>query len=76
MFYKTFDEVKDRRFDGMILTGAPLDFVDFEDVDYWDEIVRILDWSHGVVASLRTGLRQSEKTAVPGSGNAALPRYH
>ena len=35
-FYKTFDEVKDRRFDGMILTGAPLDFIDFEDVDYWE----------------------------------------
>lgn len=46
LFYKTFDEVKDRRFDGMILTGAPLDFVDFEDVDYWDEITKILDWSH------------------------------
>ena len=44
-FYKTFDEVKDRRFDGMILTGAPLDFVDFEDVDYWDEITKIMDWS-------------------------------
>ena len=44
-FYKTFDEVKDQRFDGMILTGAPLDFIDFEDVDYWEEITKILDWS-------------------------------
>lgn len=44
-FYKTFDEVRDRRFDGMILTGAPLDFEDFEEVDYWEEIKMILDWS-------------------------------
>ena len=44
-FYKTFEEVKDQRFDGMILTGAPLDFQDFEEVDYWEEITKILDWS-------------------------------
>ena len=36
-FYKTFDEVSNKYFDGLIITGAPLDFVDYEDVEYWDE---------------------------------------
>lgn len=44
-FYKVFDEIKDRNFDGMIITGAPLDYTDFEDVVYWDEICRIMEWS-------------------------------
>lgn len=44
-FYKYFDEIKDRNFDGMIITGAPLDYTDFEDVAYWDEICRIMEWS-------------------------------
>ena len=39
-FYKTFDEVKDHHFDGLIITGAPLDFVAYEDVEYWDELVK------------------------------------
>lgn len=43
-FYKTFDEIKDRKFDGMIITGAPLDFIAFEDVDYWDEVCKIMEW--------------------------------
>ncbi len=43
-FYTVFDEVKDRKFDGMIITGAPLDYVKFEDVDYWEEIKQILEW--------------------------------
>lgn len=43
-FYTTFDQVKDRKFDGMIITGAPLDYVKFEDVAYWDEICEIMDW--------------------------------
>ncbi len=43
-FYKTFDEVKDRKYDGMIITGAPLDFIAFEDVDYWDELCTIMEW--------------------------------
>lgn len=43
-FYTTFDEIKDRKFDGMIITGAPLDYVKFEDVAYWKEICEIMDW--------------------------------
>lgn len=43
-FYTTFDKVKDRKFDGMIITGAPLDYVKFEDVTYWDEICTIMEW--------------------------------
>lgn len=44
-FYTTFDEIKDRKYDGMIITGAPLDYVKFEDVAYWDEICKIMDWA-------------------------------
>ena len=44
-FYTTFDKVKDRKFDGLIVTGAPLDYVKFEDVAYWDEICEIFKWS-------------------------------
>lgn len=44
-FYRVFDEIKDRKFDGMIITGAPLDYTDFEDVQYWDEICHIMEWS-------------------------------
>ena len=43
-FYTTFDKVKDRKFDGMIITGAPLDYVKFEDVAYWEEMCKIFDW--------------------------------
>ena len=43
-FYTTFDQIKDRNFDGMIITGAPLDYVRFEKVDYWDEICTIMEW--------------------------------
>jgi len=44
-FYKTFDEIKDTRYDGMIITGAPVELLDYEQVDYWDEICRIMEWS-------------------------------
>ena len=44
-FYKTFDEVKDRKFDGMVITGAPVEDMDFEDVDYWPELCAIMEWS-------------------------------
>lgn len=44
-FYKTFDEIKDRRYDGMIVTGAPVELLDYEQVDYWEEISRIFEWS-------------------------------
>lgn len=44
-FYKTFDDVKSENFDGMIITGAPVENLEFEDVDYWDELCEIMDWS-------------------------------
>ncbi len=44
-FYKTFDELKDRKFDGMVITGAPLEHLAYEDVDYWEELCRIMDWT-------------------------------
>lgn len=44
-FYKTFDEVRDQKFDGMIITGAPVELLPFEEVDYWDELCEIMDWS-------------------------------
>ncbi|SDB24697.1 homoserine O-acetyltransferase MetA [Eubacterium oxidoreducens] len=44
-FYRTFKEVKDEKYDGMIITGAPLDFVEFEDVEYWDELCEIMEWT-------------------------------
>ena len=44
-FYKVFDDVKDTFYDGMIITGAPVEHLPFEDVDYWPELCRIMDWS-------------------------------
>ncbi|MBR2955020.1 MAG: homoserine O-succinyltransferase, partial [Ruminococcus sp.] len=44
-FYKTFEEIKNRRYDGMIVTGAPVELLDFEKVDYWEEITEIFEWS-------------------------------
>ena len=44
-FYKTFDDVKGMRFDGMIITGAPLESIEYEDVDYWPEFCEIMDWT-------------------------------
>ncbi len=44
-FYKTFDEVRKERFDGLIITGAPVEHLPFEEVDYWDELVELMEWS-------------------------------
>ena len=44
-FYKTFDEIKDERFDALIITGAPVEQYKFEDVDYWQELCEIMKWS-------------------------------
>ena len=44
-FYKTFSQVRDSSFDGMIITGAPVENLDFTDVDYWDELCQIMDWT-------------------------------
>ncbi|MGF7143510.1 homoserine O-succinyltransferase [Anaerotaenia torta] len=50
-FYLTFDDIKSRRFDGLIITGAPVELMEFEEVTYWDELVRIMEWSKTNVTS-------------------------
>lgn len=50
-FYKTFDAVRNERFDGMIITGAPIEDLDYEDVDYWNELCEIMDYSRENVYS-------------------------
>lgn len=50
-FYKHFDDIKDRKFDGLIITGAPVETLDFEEVDYWDELKEIMEWSKSNVFS-------------------------
>ncbi len=50
-FYLTFEDVKNRKFDGLIITGAPVEQMDFEKVTYWDELVRIMKWSTTNVTS-------------------------
>ncbi|MFY0543346.1 homoserine O-acetyltransferase MetA [Brevibacillus sp. H7] len=44
MFYQTFEEIKDQKFDGMVITGAPVEHLDFEEVSYWDELKQIMEW--------------------------------
>jgi len=50
-FYKTFDELKHRKFDGMVITGAPVENLEFEDVNYWQELCEIMEWSKDHVHS-------------------------
>lgn len=50
-FYITFDDVKERSFDGMIITGAPVEQLEFEEVDYWEELTHIMDWTKTNVTS-------------------------
>ena len=50
-FYTTFDQIKDERFDGLIITGAPVEQLDFEEVDYWPELCSIMEWSRTNVHS-------------------------
>ena len=50
-FYKTFDEVKSRTFDGLVITGAPVEHLPFEEVDYWPELCGIMEWSKSHVHS-------------------------
>ena len=50
-FYKTFDDIKDHKFDGLIITGAPVEKMEFEDVDYWEELTAIMEWSRDHVFS-------------------------
>ena len=50
-FYQTFDQVKQQNFDGLVITGAPVEQMPFEQVDYWQELTEIIDWSHRHVYS-------------------------
>ena len=66
-FYKTFDEIKDNRYDGMIITGAPVEHLEFEEVDYWQELCVIMEWSKKNVYStfhICWGLRQGFTTTT------------
>ena len=52
-FYKTFNEIEHEKFDGMIITGAPVEQIDFEEVTYWEELTEIMEWSlHHVTSTL------------------------
>ena len=50
-FYKTFDDIKDESFDGMIITGAPIEHLDYEQVNYWEELKQIMEWKTENVTS-------------------------
>ena len=50
-FYHTFSEIKENKYDGMIITGAPVEHLPFEEVDYWNEICKIFDWTKNHVTS-------------------------
>ena len=50
-FYITYDDVKNEKFDGLIITGAPVEKMEFEEVDYWEELCKIMDWSKRNVTS-------------------------
>jgi len=50
-FYKTFTQIEDQKFDGMIITGAPIEHLEFEEVHYWNELQRIMDWTRSHVTS-------------------------
>ena len=64
-FYTTFDQIKDRKYDGMIITGAPVENLDFTDVDYWDELCQIMDWTKPTSTP--------RCTSAGGSGRPVLP---
>lgn len=50
-FYTTFEHIKDQKFDGMIITGAPIEHLEYEEVDYWEELCEIMEWTKGNVTS-------------------------
>jgi len=50
-FYNTWDEIRDRKFDGFLITGAPIETLPFEEVTYWEELVQIMDWTRSHVHS-------------------------
>lgn len=50
-FYQTFEDIQDKKYDGLIITGAPVELMEFEEVTYWDELVKIMEWSTTNVTS-------------------------
>ena len=76
-FYKTFDQVCGKTYDGMVITGAPVERMAFEDVEYWDELCQIMEWSKGrAVRHLRVD-ENARHVHVPyllgRAGGAVLP---
>jgi homoserine O-succinyltransferase len=51
IFYKTFEEIRHRRYDGLIITGAPVELLEFEEVDYWEQLCEVMEWSKSHVSS-------------------------
>lgn len=51
-FYKTFDEIRNNKYDGFVITGAPVERLPFEEVDYWDELCEIMEWTKTHVHSV------------------------
>jgi homoserine O-succinyltransferase/O-acetyltransferase len=51
VFYKTFEQVRHRKYDGLIITGAPVELLEFEEVDYWDKLCEVMEWSKTNVTS-------------------------
>lgn len=72
-FYKTFDEIKDNRYDGMIITGAPVELLDFEQVDYWEELCSIMEWGKrtSIPRSTSAGARRRGFIIISGFRNAS-----
>ena len=64
-FYKTFDDVKHRTFDGMIITGAPVEHLEYEEVEYWQELCEIMEWS-------KTHVHSTFHICWGGAGGAVL----
>lgn len=66
-FYEPFEAIRDQRFDGLIITGAPIELLDFESVTYWDELTQIFNWTQTHVQSTM---------AICWSAQAALHHWH
>lgn len=85
-FYKTFSDIKDQYFDGMIITGAPVEHLEFEEVAYWPELCEIMEWSKyhvhshpayllGCTGSSSLSLRTAKNTS-PQKDVRCFPSYH
>ena len=61
-FYKSFDQIKNQKYDGMIITGAPVELMKFEDVDYWEELKEIMEWT-----KTQTGVSNGDINKMVGS---------